>query len=143
MHEIEVKPSRRLGLLLAAMLALAWAALAASALPGSGALALGVAVLAAAVLAWRRAVPEGRLRLRSDGGIERAAADGSWEAVEVLGDSFVSPAMIVLRYRGADARRRTLTLLPDSADADALRRLRVSLRWARRTRSGTSSPDAG
>ena len=35
------------------------------------------------------------------------------------------------------------TALPDSADADALRRLRVSLRWARRTRSDTGFPDAG
>jgi len=51
--------------------------------------------------------------------------------------------LIVLRYRPAGVRVRTLTLLPDSADADALRRLRVSLRWAARTRSDTAFPDAG
>lgn len=143
MHEIELKPSRLLGLLLVVMVALGWAALGTSALPGWGASALGMAVLAAAGFAWRRALPDRQLRLRGDGRIERAVCRGDWEAVEVLGDSFVSPAMIVLRYRGKDARLRTLTLLPDSADADALRRLRVSLRWARRTHSDTSSPGAG
>jgi len=65
-----------------------------------------------------------------------------WCDVEVLGDSFVSTGLIVLRYRMA-GKMRILTLLPDSADTDALRRLRVSLRWAPRTHSDTAFPDAG
>ncbi|MFN3715444.1 MAG: hypothetical protein ACK4R8_01840, partial [Thiobacillus sp.] len=53
------------------------------------------------------------------------------------------PAMIVMRYQLPGARARSLTLLPDSASSDDFRRLRASLRWARRTRSDTSSPDEG
>lgn len=58
----------------------------------------------------------------------RETADGD-AAIDVLGESVAWPWLIVLRYREA-GRRRARLLLPDSAPADALRRLRVFLRWA-------------
>jgi len=143
MHEIELKPSRRLGLLLAGMAGLAWAALWLAALPVWVKLGLGVGVVALALRGWRGAGQPVRLRLQADGRVQLRGTTGDWDDVEVRGDSYVSPALLVLRYRTADGRAHALALLPDSADTEALRRLRVSLRWASRTRSDTASPDAG
>lgn len=143
MREIELKPSRRLGLLLAGMLLLAVAAVSLAALPGGLQLALGMMVAGLGAWAWRRAPPGTRLRIAADGRLQCLDDAAEWRDAEILGDSFVSTALIVLRYRPAGGQVRALTLLPDSAAADDLRRLRVSLRWTRRTRSDTASPGAG
>ena len=144
MNEIELKPSRRLGLLLLGMTALALAAVWLAALPAAARLALAAGVAALTAVGWRRARLPGVLRITRDGRLQGPGAEGGWTDVEVLGDSFVTPALVVLRYRmPADRSVHSRVLLPDSADADALRRLRVSLRWTRRTRSDTASPDAG
>ena len=142
MREIELKPSRRLGLLLAGMLLLALAAMYLAALPGSLQLALGMMVAGLGVWAWRRALPMASLRIAADGRLQCLDDAAEWLDAEILGDSFVSTALIVLRYRTAGGHVRTLTLLPDSAAVDDLRRLRVSLRWTRRTRSDTASRGA-
>jgi len=142
MREIELKPSRRLGLLLAGMASLALLAVYRAALPGSLQLALGVAVIGLSAWGWLRARPRAALRIAAGGRLQCLDEAMEWRDAEVLGDSFVSIGLIVLRYRTA-GKARGLTLLPDSASADDLRRLRVSLRWARRTRSDTASPDAG
>src|SRR5512139_1680452 len=143
MREIELKPSRRLGLLLLGGVVLALVAVALADVSAVVALALGAAVIALGVWGWRRAAPVASLRIAADGRLQCLDDAAEWRDVEVLGDSFVSTVLIVLRYRTADGQVHALTLLPDSADADDLRRLRVSLRWARRTRSDTSFPDAG
>lgn len=143
MREIELKPSRRLGLLLLGMAALALVAIHLAALPGEIQLVLGVAVIGLGVWGWRRARPTASLRVAPDGQVQCLDDTAEWRDAEVLGDSFASTALIVLRYRTAGGQVRTLTLLPDSAAADDLRRLRVSLRWTRRTRSDTASPGAG
>lgn len=143
MHEIELKPSRLLGLLLAGMVGLAWAGLWLAALPPGIKPVLGVGAVALALHAWRGLSQPVQLRLRADGYVQLRGTTADWEDVEVLDDSFVSPALIVLRYRRERERPHALTLLPDSADAEGLRRLRVSLRWTRRTHSDTSSPGAG
>lgn len=143
MHEIELKPSRRLGLLLAGLAGLALAATWTAALPAGLQTALSGLVAAAAAWGMRRARPALRLRQRGDGGLQAQTAEGDWRDLEVLGDSFVSPALIVLRCQMEGEHPRALTLLGDSADPEDLRRLRVSLRWASRTRSDTSSPGAG
>lgn len=144
MREIELKPSRRLGLLLLGMAALALVAVGLAALPAGTQLALGAGVIGLTAWNWRRAGVQGTFRLVADGRLQCRDGQGAWCDIEVLGDSLVSPALVVLRYRtAADSRVRCLTLLPDSAAADDLRRLRVSLRWTRRTRSDTASPDAG
>jgi len=143
MHEIELKSSRRLGLLLRGMAALALLAVGLAALPVPVRLTLGVIVIGLAVWGERRPRPGARrLRVGADGRLQCLDDTMEWRDVEVLGDSFVSTGLIVLRYRMA-GRVRTLTLLPDSAEAEDLRRLRVSLRWALRTRSDTAFPGAG
>lgn len=143
MHEIELKPSRLLGLLLAGMLLLALIAIHLAALPGSVQLTLGIAMLGLSGWGWRRAMPRERLRIVADGSLQCLDGAAEWRDAEVLDDSFVSAGLIVLRYRFDGQPVRGLTLMPDSAPADDLRRLRVSLRWTRRTRSDTSFPDAG
>ncbi len=143
MREIELKPSRLLGLLLAGMVLLAWLAISLAAVPAAmqWVLAVGIGVMPG--WAWLRASRLPRLRIAADGALQVLDDADAWCAVEVLGDSFATTALIVLRYRLERQGRRSLTLLPDSAPADDLRRLRVALRWIRRTRSDTSSPDAG
>ncbi len=143
MREIELKPSRLLGLLLAGMAALALAAVHFAALPGAARLALAAAVISLSGWGWRQSRPIESLRVTADGVLQASEKQGDWRDVEVLGDSLVTPALIVLRYRPCGGRVRSLTLLPDSTTPDDLRRLRVSLRWASRTRSDTASPDAG
>lgn len=144
MREIELKPSRRLGLLLAGMIMLALLAIGLASLPPGIGPILGMAVLGAGVKSRRHVLQlPPRLRIVADGRLQAMEASGEWGDVEVRGDSFVSNVLIVLRYRCGQPPVRTLTLLPDSASADDLRRIRVSLRWKRRTCSGTSSPGAG
>ena len=143
MREIELKPSRLLGLLLLGVTVLALAAVHLADVPTAIGFALGIAVVGLGVRGWRRTAPMARLRIAADGRLQFLEDATEWRDAEVLGDSFVSTALIVLRYRTPGRGVRSLTLLPDSAGADDLRRLRVSLRWARRTRSDTSFPDAG
>lgn len=143
MREIELKPSRWLGALLAVVVVLAVVALGLAAMPVSAKLAGTMVVFGVAASAARGALRKETLRLRPDGRLQGRDAAGEWRDVEVLGDSFVSPALVVLRYRLENAPTRSLALLSDSGTADDLRRLRASLRWARHTRSGTSSPGAG
>lgn len=142
MREIELKPSLWLWLLLAGMAALALVATGLAALPAAVQLGLGAVVIGLAAWGGQRARPGTRLRIAADGRLQCPDEAMEWRDAEVLGDSFVSTGLIVLRYRTA-GKARSLTLLPDSASADDLRRLRVALRWARRTRSDTASPDAG
>lgn len=143
MREIELKPSRRLGLLLLGGTALALIAIHLANVPAKAAFALGAVVIGLGLAGWRRASATPSLRIAADGRLQCPDGTAEWRDVEVLDDSFVSPVLIVLRYRTADRQVRTLTLLPDSAGADDLRRLRVLLRWSRRTRSDTGFPDAG
>jgi toxin CptA len=141
MHEIAFKPSRLLGLLQLGGVALAVSATLMADVPGAVQWALGVAVCGWGVWVWRQSRCMETLRLTADGQVQCRNEQGEWGEAGVLGDSFVSPVLMVLRYHLPAGRVRALTLLPDSAHADDLRRLRVSLRWARRTRSGTSSLD--
>ena len=143
MREIELKPSRLLGLLLVGMALLALLAIYTATLPGSVQLALAVVVAGLSGWGWRQASRLARLRIAADGQLQAPGDADDWCDIEVLGNSFVSTGLIVLRYRLDGQPVRSLSLLPDSASADDLRRLRVSLRWIRRTRSDTSSPGAG
>lgn len=52
--------------------------------------------------------------------------------------SIVLPWLVILHLRSRDGHRFAVPLLPDSLPADALRRLRVRLRVARRVDSGKS-----
>lgn len=143
MHEIELKPSRRLGLLLAATLVAALGAVQQAALPGAAQVVLGAVAAGLSAWGWRRAGAPAVLRIGADGRLQGLDDAAEWRDIEVLGESFVSTRLIVLRYRLAGGSAQTLTVLPDSSDAESLRRLRVSLRWTRRRRSDTASPDGG
>lgn len=143
MREIELKPSRRLGLLLLGVTALVLVALLLADVPMAIAGVLGITAMGLGTWGWRQSVPMASLRIAPDGGLQCQDKTLAWQDMEVLDDSFVSLALLVLRYRIDDRRVRSMTLLPDSANADDLRRLRVSLRWTRRTRSDTGSLDAG
>jgi toxin CptA len=143
MREIDLKPSRRLGVLQLLMAGLALVAIALAALPLGVQSGLAVGVLAFVARGLRDGAKGVRLRLGADAALQCRDAPGAWSDIEVLGDSFVTPLLVVLRYRSVhDGRAHALTLLSDSGDADDLRRLRAALRWTRRTRSGTSSPGA-
>lgn len=143
MRELKLKPSRRLGLGLLVLGLLVCVAIAQADVPVPLQGSLMMMVGGAVYWHWQRAAALPGLALAQDGSLHVRAGDDDWEEVRVLPDSLVSTRMIVLRYRGRADRTRTLVLLPDSASADDLRRLRASLRWARHTRSDTSSPDAG
>ena len=67
---------------------------------------------------------------------DRAAAqtrDGTWHQARVLGTSYVSPLLSVINLR-LDGRMfaRHMLIVPDNADAEYFRRLRVLLRWGYR-----------
>ncbi len=143
MHEIELKPSRRLGLLLGVAVAVALGAVQQAALPGAAQAMLGFVAAGLSVWGWRRAGALATLRLDADGHLQCLDDAAEWRDIEVLGESFVSTRLIVLRYRVAGGPVQTLTLLPDSSGAESLRRLRVALRWTRHRRSDKASPDAG
>jgi len=65
---------------------------------------------------------DGRWRLEAGAGAMHRAD---------LSDGYAHPLIAILNFRLDDGRRRSLTLLPDSAAPDALRRLRVWLRTSR------------
>ncbi len=143
MHEIVPKPSRLLGLLLLGMAGLALTAIYIAALPAVIQILTGLLVVGLSVWGWQRARVVEVVRVTAGGMLQCQNGEGEWQDVEVLGDSLVSLALIVLRYRHEAQHVRTLVLLPDSVDAESMRRLRVSLRWARHTRSDTAFRDTG
>ncbi|MCA1926009.1 MAG: hypothetical protein LDL16_07015 [Thiobacillus sp.] len=143
MRELKLKPSRRLGWMTLGLGLLAGVAVTRTALPIPWQAGLIAGTCLATFWQLRRMARVPRMALADDGSLNVREDDGDWRKATVLPDSFVSPAMIVMRYQLPGARARSLTLLPDSASTDDFRRLRASLRWARRTRSDTSSPDEG
>lgn len=73
--------------------------------------------------------PHGVKRIEVDGLGRMRWHLGSVETEVVLrDDSFVSPLFVIVNVMAA-GRRRSCLLLPDSADQDALRQLRVYLLW--------------
>ena len=71
-----------------------------------------------------------------DGGWRLTTGDGATHRASLIG-GYAHPDIIILNFRRENGRRWSLTLLPDSADPDALRRLRVWLR----TRRDDAEPD--
>lgn len=143
MRRIELKPSRRLGLLLIGVTLLAVIAVQSAALPGGIQLLLGAVAIGWSGWSWRRMSRPAGLRVTADGRLQCLNKKDEWCDAEILADSFVSTGLLVIRYRISGQPIQTLVLLPDSVDADDMRRLRVSLRWTPRTRSDTSFPGAG
>ncbi len=92
---------------------------------------------------WKARKPLPNLQLKYNGQIQLSVAGADWSQAEVLPGCYVSPLLTVVRLRTAKAKIYRLTLFPDSASAQHLRRLRVSLRWASHTHSDTVFQDAG
>lgn len=117
----------------AAVLALALAAVP----PGAPMVALAAAT--GASWFWTRRHPAfghgpralSRLTWHADGSWQVGAAAGKPAAAELLGDSLVHDALLVLNFRLEDGRRRSRALLGDEADEETLRRLRARLGMAR------------
>lgn len=73
-------------------------------------------------IAWVRLDRWGAIAVRSAAGVQR---EGS-----VRPRSFVAPWLVIVRWRPEGARfDRTFVVLPDMADAESLRRLRVLMKW--------------
>lgn len=71
------------------------------------------------------------LRLDRSGVIVLVRRNGSSVSGTVRDGSFVAPWLTILRWRPQGGRwDRSLVLLPDAADAEAMRKIRVILRWA-------------
>lgn len=65
-----------------------------------------------------------------DGRWRLTTGDGATHRASLIG-GYAHPNIIILNFRLENRRRWSLALLPDSADPDALRRLRVWLRTRR------------
>jgi toxin CptA len=83
--------------------------------------------LAQALQRGRRAVRA--LELRAAGDARWQDSAGRWNEAEVQPGSYVSSWLVVLNLRAPGGGRCSVVLLPDSAAAEELRRLRVWLRW--------------
>ena len=70
------------------------------------------------------------LEVTSQGHLRCQCRSGEWLDAAVCGNSFVTPWLTVLNLRlpGKRCARHAL-VLPDSADGEMFRRLRVWLRW--------------
>jgi len=119
-----------------------------------------IAVLIAAIPLWLKvsvSIGLGVVLIRfwvSNGQYRRQASivriawiDGRWHletssgallAAELI-DGYSHPSIVILNFRLETKQRRSLTLLPDSADTDSLRRLRVLLRIRRETATTDST----
>jgi hypothetical protein len=122
-------------LALVAGLALATVGLAAFVPAGPAPRALAGIWTLCMALAAARGLPGGRggpsaLALHASGELAVRSAGGEWEAGELRAGSFVAPWLTIVRWRPAGARRdRTILILPGMAQAEALRKIRVILRW--------------
>lgn len=124
---LELRRSRRFELALAAVVVAAVAASFASGLPPPWRAACALAVLALAVPAVRANRRQHGVRLRLDpgGAAHWLGADGGVASLQLRDWTCLGP-LVTLRL-GEGRLRRDLFLLPDSADAESLRRLRVGL----------------
>jgi hypothetical protein len=94
-------------------------------------LAIVAAVAVEAALAWRSLRAVRFVAVRREGDVRVGLRDGRVLEGSVRPGSFVAPWLTLVRWRPHGARfDRTVVLPPDIADAQALRELRVMLRWA-------------
>lgn len=132
----QTRPSRYLAVFLVTVHALAIIAVAQTPLPGWAALMASVALMANGVWcviarAWQRG-PVGvkALHWQTDGVWRVLAGDGQVYRYTTAQVGLAHPWLVLVDLTGPDASR-TLVLAADSADPEALRRLRVRLRALR------------
>lgn len=88
-------------------------------------------VMAAAVISsflWQVSrLPPRRLMWETDDDWQLLFQDGSEQNGELRPDSYVSPLLVVLRFRLPAGGTRSVLILPDMLDRQSFRRLRVRL----------------
>jgi len=83
------------------------------------------------------------LEVKDGGEILFQTRGGDWVESELLGASYVSPRLTIIRLRPRGRwRARRVILVPDNVDANDFRRLRIWLRW-RHAGGRTEQPLAG
>jgi len=88
-------------------------------------------LLPLAISAWSclRQSPFVGIRLGAGGELSLRQVSGEIVACQVQPETTVFGHLVVLRVRDHQARRRSLTLLPDSLSTEQFRLLRLWLRW--------------
>jgi toxin CptA len=130
---VQLRPSWALATALAVGHLLALVA-AVTALPREAALfvvlGLGLSLLHHLRLAMHRsALAVAGLDLSADGRVAVANPAGVWLGAEVRHSAVPASWLAVLAARDDAGRSRTTVILPDAADPEAFRRLRVWLKW--------------
>ena len=135
--DVPIRASARLALLLAATHAAAMVAL--IAMPAAWWLRLAgcsLLLVSGTIMVYRGALLKASdsvvgLLLRRDGSCELQLRNQRLISGIVCPRWFASPLMVVVQVACPGQRlRRSIALLPDAADADTLRRLRIFLRFA-------------
>jgi hypothetical protein len=132
---IELKPSRALvcilGIVHALALLTAWVSLNgwAQVLVLIGTLVSAAGCLVEALLVSPSAAHA--LELHPDGRASWRDRTGLWHEGRLGGQRFATPALVVLGLEQAQRSSQWIVLMPDSVKDDALRSLRVWLRWRR------------
>ena len=136
MLELKLHPSRTLTILLAMAhllsLLVLWI------LPLMPAIQTGAGLLVAAnfifhlrrdaLLAARNSIFQ--LRFEQECSCTYQTRNGTWQEARLLGSSMVTPWLTVLSFSPENSwLARHIVIFPDSADAEALRKMRVLLRW--------------
>ena len=149
MLRVTLRPSFSLAAVLTVAHAAAGATLVPLQLPGwtKGVLALAVAasfvhaLLHHALLRSPRSLRAIELREEYEAAVQ--TRDGNWHEAQVLGTTYVSPLLSVvnLRVQGRILAQHML-IVPDNANPDHYRQLRVWLRWGYRKAPATADRDA-
>jgi toxin CptA len=134
---VAVRASRRLAWILCALHAIALGVLATVSIPAYAKAAGIVAVLATGIRAVRRhALLAQRdacvaVRLKDNGKCEIVRRDGSLVEGRIHGGTALLAGVTIVRVTRPGHRRRvSVVLMRDAVDRDAMRRLKVRLRWA-------------
>jgi hypothetical protein len=69
------------------------------------------------------------LEFTAHGGIAVAGPAGDWSSATLRSAAAPVPWLVAVTMRDAFGRKRAVCVLPDGADANALRRMRVRLAW--------------
>jgi len=150
MLRVHLKPSRYLAVALTVAHAGAAAVLIPLSMPLWAKLAIAAAIGASLLQTlWGKALLKSRtslvaVELRGAGGLAVQTRNGQWHDARLLGTTYVAPLLTVLNLKLSERIiARHVVIVPDNADADDFRRLRVLLRWVYGKSGARSDPQKG